>query len=523
MASSVTPLSPVDAAWFHMDRPANEVLVTGVAITRTPLDFARVRDVWGKRLLAFRRFRQRIVEAGFPLPSPHWQDDPNFDVDAHIHHIALPEPGDEQTLLDLLGDLASTHLDHGRPLWQVHVVDRVGGGSALVLRFHHCMGDGTAMIALSDRLMDATEDGWNEELPAVQLPRRSGPFELAISAVRSLADEPAQAVGKVQEEVGRLLNPDEVLKRLGMVAAGVGSAGLALLRSPDPPTPLKGRLSGTQRVALSAPVPLDVVKAIGAATGTKVNDVLVAAMAGALRHYMLERGARRSQMHIRAVVPVDLRTPERALELGNAFGLTFLDLPVDAAEPLARLRATKRGMDAIKRSPEAVVFLNLLALFGQTPKAVEDVAASVFGSKSTLVMTNVAGPKSPLYLVGSEVERMVFWVPHPVTLGVGVSILSYNGQVTLGVITDASVVPDPQRIADRFSEEFALMRDGAAAAAQPAPVAPAEAVEEPPAEELQLGAVAPQPADRCEGMTRAGERCRRRPVAGTRYCRAHQA
>jgi WS/DGAT/MGAT family acyltransferase len=217
-------------------------------------------------------------------------------------------------------------------------------------------------------------------------------------------------------------------------------------------------LRGRQRVAFSAPVPVPALKAIGRATGTTVNDVLIAALSGAVRGYLQAIGVAPETLQLRAAIPVNMRRPQDAMELGNAFGLTFLELPIGAADPLERLAQAKQRMDAIKHSPEALVFLNVLALFGQTPKPVEDLASDLFASKSTLVLTNVKGPQQPLYVAGSRIAQMLFFVPHPVSLGLGVSLLSYNDTVLLGVISDAAVLPDPARISDRFAAEVAVLQ-----------------------------------------------------------------
>ena len=148
------PMSPVDAAWYHMDGPANLAMVTGVMLTRERFDFDRVKAVYQRRVLGFDRFRQRVVERGFPVSSPHWEDMPNFDIDQHIHHVALPSPHDQAALTTLLDDIASAPLDHEQPLWQVHIVDDVDGGGALIMRYHHCIGDGTAMMAVIEQLAD---------------------------------------------------------------------------------------------------------------------------------------------------------------------------------------------------------------------------------------------------------------------------------------------------------------------------------------------------------------------------------
>ena len=152
-------MTPVDAAWYHMDGPANLAMVTSVLLTKEPLDFDKVRAIYEERLIRFDRFRQRVVERGFPIATPHWEDMPHFDIDQHLHRIALPAPHDEAALKVLLADFASSPLDREQPLWQAHLVDGVDGGSALVTRFHHCIADGTAMMTLMQHLFDPAPGG----------------------------------------------------------------------------------------------------------------------------------------------------------------------------------------------------------------------------------------------------------------------------------------------------------------------------------------------------------------------------
>lgn len=471
MATRLTPLDPVDAAWYHMDRPANEALVTGLVLTAAPLTMARLCAVIERRLLPFARFRQRVVERGFPMARPHWEPDPAFDLGAHLHHIALPEPGGKAALLGLVGDLASTRLDRERPLWQMHLVDHVGPGSALVLRYHHCLADGTAMMALAGRLFDAEAD----PPPAPpETPQQPGSWlEPLFRPALQLLELQLKAIGEVEQGLHLLSHPGLILAQLGAGAAGASAAIMAVIKPADPPSPLRGPLTGRQRVACSDPVPLPLLKAIGRATGATVNDVLIAAISGALRQHLQESGADPQALQVRAVVPVDLRPPGRALDLGNVFGLTFLDLPVGVADPLERLARARVGMETIKRSPEAAVFLNVLALFGQTPRPVEDVASGLFSSKATLALTNVVGPRRPLYLAGCRVEHVLFFVPHPVSLGLGVSLLSYDDEVLLGVISDAGVLAEPGRISDRFVSEVARLEQIIGAGpGQPAQITP---------------------------------------------------
>ncbi|HET7794727.1 MAG TPA: wax ester/triacylglycerol synthase domain-containing protein, partial [Rhizobacter sp.] len=225
----MNPLDPVDAAWLHMDGPANPAIVTMVAITAKPLSHARLRGVLDQRLLFYERFRQRVVETGWPVATPVWEDVPDFDIDRHLHRVALPAPHDEQALLALVSELASQPLDHALPLWQVHVVEHVGRGGAMVFRYHHCIGDGLAMMSVASRVFAVPRRRLAPAKPASQASYPSGPVDLALGAV-----------------------------------AAVSSLATVLLKPSDPPSPFKGRFAAGQRVAWSRPVSIADAKAIGA-------------------------------------------------------------------------------------------------------------------------------------------------------------------------------------------------------------------------------------------------------------------
>ncbi|MBK8864909.1 MAG: wax ester/triacylglycerol synthase family O-acyltransferase [Betaproteobacteria bacterium] len=479
-------MAPVDAAWFHMDGPANLAMVTSVALTRQPLDFAKVKALYAARLGDYPRFRQRVVERGLPLPVPHWEDMPHFDIGQHLHHVALPQPGDRQALAQMLSDIVSTPLDPLQPLWQVHVIDGVDGGSALVTRFHHCIGDGTAMTALSMRLYDLTADApirpREAAAPKAKRGTSSGWFGSAFDALGSSVKA---VVSTANSALDVAAHPQALIDKAALIAGGAGMLLAELLKRDDPASPFKGEFSLAKRVAWSEPVAIADVKAIGALADAKVNDVLVAGMTGALRAYLKRRGVDVAKTTLRAMVPVDLRPPERALELGNDFGLVLLELAVGAGTPLARLRLTKAHMDALKRSPEPVAMRLLFDIFGRTPKLVSDIPSAMLTSKASVVMTNVAGSPHTLYVAGVPIERVMFWVPHPgENLGMGISILSYRGHATLAIVADAHLVPDPETITQLFQREFVTMlaaarRAGAKAAAAGGRAAKAAAAKKP--------------------------------------------
>src|SRR5690606_12187273 len=286
-----------------------------------------------------------------------------------------------------------------------------------------------------------------------------GWFESAFDALAA----PARAVvSTANAALDVVAHPQASIDKAALIAAGAGMLLSELLKHDDPESPFKGPFSLAKRVAWSEPVAIADVKAIGALADAKVNDVLVAGMTGALRAYLKGRGVDVGHTTLRAMVPVDLRPPGRALELGNDFGLVLLELAVGARTPLERLRQTKANMDALKRSAEPVAMRLLFDVFGRTPKLVSDIPSSMLSRKASVVMTNVAGSPRTLYAAGVPIERVMFWVPHPGEhLGMGISILSYRGYATLAIVADAHLVPDPETITRQFQREFVTLLSAA--------------------------------------------------------------
>jgi WS/DGAT/MGAT family acyltransferase len=226
------------------------------------------------------------------------------------------------------------------------------------------------------------------------------------------------------------------------------------LMSDDSRTRLKGKAQPGKRVAWGEPLPLDAVKLVGKVMGVSVNDVLLSAVAGAIGAYLREQGDDPAGQEIRAMVPVNLRPLEQAWKLGNRFGLVPLVLPIGVEHPLERLYAVHARMGELKGSYQPLLAFAVLAVAGLTIKPVQDAILGLFAKKSTAVMTNVPGPKDPIAFCGSTVEQVMFWVPQSGDIGMGVSILSYGGGVQFGLITDATMCPDPEAIIAKFAPEF---------------------------------------------------------------------
>jgi diacylglycerol O-acyltransferase len=441
------PLAPVDAAWLRMEDPTNLMMITGVLMFDQPLDPARLRDVLEQRLLSrFERFRMRAVVPQSGVGAPYWEVDPHFRLESHLHHVALPQPADQSTLEELVSDLMSNPLDLTKAPWQFHLVERCGAGSALIARLHHCIADGIALVHV---LLSLTDQSAAAPEPA--------PIAETASSERPLGA--ARRIGErlLHESHTLLERPEQAHQLARQGADSLAALGKLLFMPPDPPTLLKGPLGVRKRAVWSHPLPLEQIKAIGKVAGCTINDILLAAVSGALRHYLVGRGMQLDGTRIRAVVPVNLRALDQPPTLGNRFGVVFLPLPVGLGDPYDRLVALREHMEAIKDTPEALVAFGILTTMGLAPEALQDIGVTMFGSKASAVMTNVPGPRQTIYLAGSPVRGIMFWVPQSGHLGIGVSMLSYAGEVLIGVATDYDLIPDPEVITAAFHREIALL------------------------------------------------------------------
>jgi WS/DGAT/MGAT family acyltransferase len=457
-----TRMSPVDTAWLRMDAPGNLMMIVGVDLFEGPCDVPRLKRVLETCLLQYAQFRSRVViDAG----GAWWEPDADFDIDRHLVRIGLPGKGGKAELQKLVATLAAQPLDPMRPLWQFHLVENYDGGHALIVRIHHCIADGIALIGV---LLSMTAQSPQADDPPVPVRKRKGEDEgdwwtqylrpFTSTTVRAL-DATGDIATKVLHAYGAVLSDPnlagETASEYAKVATQVSKdiAALALMET-DSATSLKGRPGGSKVVAWNEPLPLPDVKSVGKALGCSVNDVLLACATGAIRGYLLERGDDLEGAELRAMVPVNLRGPGKPKALGNKFGLVPLLLPVGIENPVERVLEVHARMNALKDGYMPILAMALLGMAGLAPRMVQKQVLDLLASKATAVMTNVPGPPQALYMAGSKLKQMMFWVPQSGDIGVGVSILSYDGAVQFGLITDKKLCKDPQSIIDRFAPEF---------------------------------------------------------------------
>jgi WS/DGAT/MGAT family acyltransferase len=430
-------LSSADAAWLHMDRPTNLMVINAVLLFDEPVDWERVKQITQGRILdRYPRFHQRVCESRIPVLGPKWEEDPDFALQHHMHHLALPAPGDDGALQELLGDLMTMPLDHSRPLWHTYMVDGYGDGAALICRMHHCIADGIALGRVLLSMTDSEPEAGPEADPGA--PGRS----------RGLL------AGAVRQGVSIVTSPSRLAEVVGSAARDGGTVLRLLLTPADPTTAIKGDPGISRRVAWSKRLSLRQIKKIARTHDATVNDVLLAAVSGALRHYLQDRGSPVAE--IQAMVPFNLRPREEPIprDLGNRFGLVFLPLPVGVSDSRRRLMEVHRRMDEIKHSRDGAVSYGLLGVAGHTPEPVERRIVDLFSAKGTAVMTNVPGPGKPVYLAGTPVRSVLFWAPTSGHIGMSVSIFSYRGEVTVGLMVDAALIPDPGRIVAAIEREL---------------------------------------------------------------------
>ncbi len=455
-------MTKVDTAWLRMDSASNLMMIVGVWVLKPRVDYAALCQRVEERLLKYRRFTQRVVE---DAAGATWVDDANFDLSKHVVKEKLakkPKGRAQEALQERLAELTMTPLDRKRPLWQFHLVEDYEGGSALMVRIHHCIADGIALISVTTSLVDGglppperkakrASDGAEDWIADTLLKPFTNLAVKALGAAGQGAAKSLNLLGDPKQGVSGSLD----IAKLGMQLVG-DLAALALMPD-DSPTRLKGKPGTTKRVAWCAPIPLEEVKAVGKALNCSINDVLLSCVAGALGTYLQGHGDNPAGKEIRAMVPVNLRPLSEAYKLGNRFGLAPLVLPIGVANPVERVYEVRRRMQQMKGSYQPLLAFSLLAVAGLLIKPAQDAMLNLFGKKTTAVMTNVPGPKDKLQFCGATIEQNMFWVPQSGDVGLGVSILSYGGGVQFGVITDSTLCPDPQAIIDAFEPEFAKL------------------------------------------------------------------
>ena len=551
---SAEKISRVDHAWLRMDNERNWMIITGLMTFDSPLTVESLQTVLENSLLLYPRFRQRLSWEGLPGSRPFWVEDTGFRLENHIQRIDMPIPANRILLQELISRVMQYGLSYSQPLWRFYLVEHYGQGSALIARLHHSLADGIALVRV---LLGMTDEFASMRQAA--LPDSPSQDQGSSSGLQRLEDAATAMRGLAKTGRRMLFDQEYALGQIQFAANIAQAAARLALRPPDPRTIFKGPLGIEKRAALSDPLDLEEIKQVGNVFDATINDILLTIIAGAMRRYIESRRAgddrgKPSGKPVRGLIPVNLRQKEDS-GLGNQFGLIFVSLPIGIENPVERLKTLKSGVDRLKATPEALTSYWILGLLGSLPAWAQQISVSIFDAKSTTIITNVPGPRQELHIAGAPVNTLMAWVPQSGRVGIGFSIISYNGKVWVGINGDQNQVPDPEAIVSAFEDEFEALKQLALAEAITKASAVVNAVAKAATSADEKGKAAVLVGSRsvsiqalisqvdgalhtvdnlleekqnetrptCAATTRAGSPCKNLAAPGSDYCRVHQA
>ena len=462
-------LTSIDAGFLHQEDGGAHMHIGGLGVFNGPPPTGEAfRDHLSSRLPLVPRYRQRLVEMPFGTGRPLWADDPAFRIGYHVRHTALPSPGSEEQLLTLVSRVMSQRLDRTKPLWEMWLVEGLEGGRwAVVAKTHHAMIDGVGGVDLLTALLDLGPETTKVEAQPWKPRETPGRLGLLAAGARSAV---SHGVSFTKQGIGLALDPPRALRETLSTAAAIASVGEPLLNG-APSTPLN-RNPGPHRRVSVVRTDLADYKKVKAAFGSTVNDVVLTAVAGALGRFLADRQVQTEGLTLRACVPVSVRTAEKSGSAGNEITIMMAPLPVGVKDPVERLRTVHASMENLKSSRQAEGAKMLTAVENALPPAVLARASRLgFSSRMyNLLVTNVPGPQVPIYLLGHQLEELAplaFLAPEHT---LAIAIVSYNGQVTYGLLGDADAVPDLPDLARHLEAELAALVDAAdAQSATPPP------------------------------------------------------
>ncbi|MBV9194567.1 MAG: wax ester/triacylglycerol synthase family O-acyltransferase [Solirubrobacterales bacterium] len=468
-------LSPLDASFLHIEDAATHMHIGSVGIFEGPPPGpGEVKQAIAERLPLVPRYRQKVRFVPFALGRPAWVDDPHFNLDYHVRRTALPSPGGDEELRNLVGRVMSQQLDRTKPLWELWVAEGLGDGRwALISKSHHCMVDGVSATDLLSVILSKERQPESRPAPEWRPDPEPGAPELIAHALALRALSPYEATRT-------LLSAARGPRRAARKAVDTtrGLVNFRSLLTPNPASSLNGPV-GPHRRWDWARARLSDIKEIRAEHGGTINDVVLAVIAGGFRELLLSRGEDVEGRFIRTLVPVSVRTEDERGTYNNKVSAMFAELPICLDDPVDRLRSVHEQMQELKQSGQAVAAERLTALSGFAPAMLLALSGRV-GTRLpqasvNTVTTNVPGPQQPLYLVGRRMLEAFPFVPLGGHVRVGVAIFSYDGGINFGATGDADTAPDIAVLCRGIERSVGELR-------RKPPSPPAERVDGPSAE-----------------------------------------
>ena len=454
MSASDDRLSVLDNSFLELEKGPSHMHVGGLLVFEGPaLDCEDFLEHTRRRLDLVPRYRQKLLKPPMDLGRPMWVDDPCFNLDYHVRHTALPRPGTTEQLTKLVARIFSQRLDRTKPLWEMWLVDGLEDDRfAIISKSHHALIDGMSGVDIISVMFDLTPDPQEPGEDSAWQPR----------PLPSTAEVVAGGVAEVVQTPVRVLGRATRLARAPRKAAE-GALGVTQLLgppavSPAPPSPLNTSI-GPHRRARWLGTDLADIKAIKNELGGTVNDVVVTAVAGALRRWLEHRGEP-ADRELRAMVPVSVRTEDQRHKLGNRVAAMRAPLPVQIGDPVERLAAVRAAMTGLKESKQALGAEVLTGLQDFAPPTLLAQAARInFSTRLfNVIVTNVPGPQFPLYVMGRQLHEIVPFAFLPKNHALAFAIMSYNGGLRFGLLGDYDAMSDLDVVADSLEDSLAELR-----------------------------------------------------------------
>jgi WS/DGAT/MGAT family acyltransferase len=463
-------LTGLDSSFLHLERGGAHMHVAACAVFEgTAPSHDELIDAIKSRLHLVPRYRQRLAPVPLGQGRPVWVDDPHFNPSYHVRHTALPSPGGEDQLRRLTGRVFSQALDRSKPLWELWLVEGLADERfALLSKTHHALVDGISGVDIITVLFDTSPDPMPVAPPDhewVPKPVPSG-AQLLADALLERATVPGEIVRGIRAV---LRGPRTVARRLGDALVGVGAMAWAG-RRPAPPSIFNVPI-GPHRRFEWVRGDLGQFKAIKNELGGTVNDVVLAAVTGALGGYMRAHGESTDGVELRAMVPMSIRADVERGALGNRVTAMWAPLPVGITDPVKRLNTISAEMREVKESGQAVGAEVLTRLSGFAPPTIVSQAARLTARQRlfNLVVTNVPGPQLPLYLLGRRLEAIFPMVPLTSNTVLGIAIMSYDGQLNFGLTADYDQLADVKTLADELRSSIEEIAAAAGVPVLPGP------------------------------------------------------
>jgi diacylglycerol O-acyltransferase / wax synthase len=433
-------LSPSDLSAIQAERGPVHMHVGGLLVFDGRVERETVARRIAERIHLIPRYAMRLDPAPLGLANPFWTTDGGFDADRHVRRAALPAPGGDAELCELVGQVMSEPLDRSRPLWQLLVIEGLARGrTALLARMHHALVDGIAAVDVSTVILDPSPEPLELPRPPDREeaePRRARRIDQLGRLAAAQLDAPRKLA---RETVSRTLtlDPRSAARQMRSAASVLGE--LARVRPVAPDTRLNAEI-GRERLFALARGRLDDVKAVRRAAGATVNDVLLASVALMLSDYLGPDPPDR----VVALVPVSVRAESEQGELGNRISTVFVDLPI-RGEPLERVRSISAAMREVMESAQVQAGALIVGATGLAPPIVSSLAVRAMSGPRlfNLVVSNVPGPQQTFYLDGVPLREVFPAVPlNPRNQALSVGIVSYDGRIRFGLLADRDALPD---------------------------------------------------------------------------------